>query len=83
MEGKKVSKKVTSKKSKKFYGRIGKKEELQIVGICDTSFNTDEKAVWEVFLLLVNQNLTKASPIYWKTEQIERVCYSPQDFGFE
>ena len=50
----KVLKKVTSKESKMFYGMIGKKEELQIVGIGDASFKTDEKAVGGVVLLLVN-----------------------------
>ena len=60
----KVLKKVTSKESKMFYGRIGKKEEQQIVGISVASFKTDEKAIGGVVLLLVNQDITRASPIY-------------------
>ena len=62
-----------------FYGRLRKKEELQIVFIGDAPFKTDEKVVGGVILLLVYQDFTKASPIYWKTKQIERVCYSSKD----
>ena len=62
-----------------FCGRIGKKEDLQIVGIGDASFKTDEKAVGGVILLLVNQDFTKTSQIYWKKKQIERVCHSSKD----
>ena len=39
-----------------------------MVSICDASFNTDKKAVEGVVLLLVNQDFTKASPIYWETK---------------
>ena len=37
-----------------FYGSIAKKEELQIVGIDNTSFKTNEKAVEGVVLVIVN-----------------------------
>ena len=62
-----------------FYGRIGKKEELQIVGIGDASFKQDEKTLTGIIMLLVNQDFTKACPIYWKTKQIERLCHSSKD----
>ena len=75
----KVLKKVSSKDSEMYYGMIGKKEELQIVGISVASFKTDEKAVGGIILLLVNRDFTKASPIHWKTKQIERVCHSSKD----
>ena len=54
-------------------------KEPQKVGIGDASFKTDEKAVGGVVLLLVNQKFSKASPIYWKMKQIERVCHSSKD----
>lgn len=49
-----------------YYRIINKKEELQIIGIRDTSFKQDEKAVGDIILLLVNKGFTKASPIHWK-----------------
>ena len=58
-----------------FYGRIGKKKELQIVGISDASFKTIEKAVGGVPLFLVNQDFTRVSPIHWKMKQIESVSF--------
>ena len=66
----KVLKKVSSKDTKMFYERFRMKEELQIVGIGDCSFKTDEKAVGGVVLLLVTQDFTRVSPIYWKKKQI-------------
>ena len=47
---------------------IGKKKELQIVGISDASFKTDEKNVGGIILLLVNRYFTKSSLIHWKTK---------------
>ena len=44
----------TSKESKMFSGSIAKKEELQIVGIDNTTFKTNEKAVEGVVLVIVN-----------------------------
>ena len=42
-----------------FYGRTGKKEELQVVGIGYTSFKTDGEDVGGVVQLLVNDNLQR------------------------
>lgn len=67
------------KESKMYYGRIGKKEKFQMVGIGDFSFKTDEKVIGGEVLLLLNQDLTRTSPIYWKTKQFERVCHSSKD----
>ena len=44
--------------------RIGPKDDLIIVGIGDTSFKSDEKAVGGVFLFLSNTSMTKDAPIY-------------------
>ena len=59
--------------------RIGPKEDLIIVGIGDTSFKSDEKAVGGVLLFLSNSSMTRAAPIYWKSKTISRVCYSSKD----
>jgi len=45
----------------------------------DASFKTDEKVVGGVVLLFINQDFIRASPIYWNTKQIERVCHSYKD----
>ena len=50
-----------------------------IVGISDTSLKTGKKAVGGVFLFLTNSSMMRASPIYWKAEQIDRVCHSSKD----
>ena len=59
--------------------RIGLKEDLIIVGIGDTSFKLDDKAVGGVLLFLSNSSMTRAAPIYWKSKTISRVCYSSKD----
>ena len=47
----KVLKKIRAQRSEVFYGRVGDKEDLQIVSIGDASFKTDEKAIGRVILL--------------------------------
>ena len=61
------------------YGEIGVKEDLQLVGVVDASYKTDEKSVGGIILMITNKNLMKASPIMWKSKQIERVCHSSKD----
>ena len=50
-----------------------------VVDIGDASFKTENKAVGGVLLFLTNTAMTRASPIYWKAKQIERVCHSSKD----
>ena len=61
------------------FSRIGPKEDLMIVGIGDTSFKSDDKAIDGVMLFLTNSGMTRASPLYWKSKTISRVCYSSKD----
>ena len=74
-----ISKKVREQESKLKNERIGEKEDLMIVGIGDTSFKTDDKAVGGVFLFLTNSAMERASPTYWKAVHIEYVCHSSKD----
>ena len=48
-----ILKKVRGRDSKLKFERIGEREDLIIVGIGDTSFKTDDKAVGGVFLFLI------------------------------
>ena len=74
-----VLKKVRERESRVKYARIGDKEDLVVVGIGDASFKVDDKAIGGVSLFLANRDLTRASPIYWKSKQIDRVCHSSKD----
>ena len=49
-----VLKKAKERSSKLKFSRIGPKEDLVILGIGDTSFKSEEKAVGEVLLFLSN-----------------------------
>ena len=74
-----VLKKTRERSSKMKFTTIGPKEDKIIVGIGDASFKTEERAVGGVLLFLSNSNMTRASPIYWKSKTISRVCYSSKD----
>ena len=50
-----------------------------VVGIGDTSFKSDDKAIGGVLLFLANEEMMRAAPIYWKSKTIARVCYSSKD----
>ena len=61
------------------FRKIGDNEDLMVVGIGDASFKSDDKAVGGVLLFLTDSKMTRASPIFWKSKQIERVCHSSKD----
>ena len=50
-----------------------------MVGIGEASFKTEDKAGGGVFLFVANSSVTKATSIYWKSKQIDRVCLSSKD----
>ena len=50
-----------------------------VLGVGDTSFKSDDKAIGGVLLFLANEDMTRATPIYWKSKTIARVCYSSKD----
>ena len=74
-----ILKQVHSKESKIKYTHIGNKEDLVIIWIGDASYKQDDRAIEGVILLLANSLFTKASLIYWKSKQIDRVCHSNKD----
>ena len=47
-----------------------------VVGIGDASLKTGDKVIGGVMLFLTNSLMTRASPIYWKVKQIDKVCHS-------
>ena len=74
-----IIKQVHSKESKIKYEYLGNKEDIVIIGLSDASYKQDNKAIGGVILFLANSSFTKASPIYWKSKQIDRVCHSSKD----
>ena len=74
-----ILKKVRERESRIKYEHIGDKGDLMVVGIGDASLKTGDKAVGGVILFLTNSSMTRASPIYWKVKQIDRVCHSSKD----
>ena len=52
---------------------------MQLIGIVDTSYKNDEKSVGGMMLSIVDEKMTKASPVMWKSKHIERVCHSSKD----
>merc|ERR1712002_1265992 len=74
-----IVEKVKKEKNKIVYGRIGEKEKLQIVGIVDASFKNEDKSIGGMMIVLMNEEMTKASPLMWKAKQIERICHSSKD----
>ena len=75
----KIVEKVKKEESKGAFSKVGEKEKLQLIGIVDASYKSDEKSVGRMILMLANEQMTKASPVMWKSKQIERVCHSSKD----
>ena len=55
------------------YPRIAPRDDLILIGIGDASFKSEEKAVGGVFLFLASKEMTRASPIFWKSKTIIRI----------
>merc|ERR1712208_258862 len=58
-------------KNKVIYSRVAEKENMQIVGIVDASYKSDEKSIGGMLIVLANVNITRASPIMWKSKKID------------
>merc|ERR1712177_138170 len=74
-----IVEKVKNEENKIVYGKIGDREDLQVVGIVDASYKNEEKSIGGMMIVLTNENMTKASPLMWKAKQIDRVCHSSKD----
>ena len=75
----KIVGKIKKEENKVVYGRVGDKENMQVIGMVDASYKSDEKSIGGMLIVLANENMTRASPIMWKSKQIERVCHSSKD----
>ena len=74
-----IVEKIKKEENKVVYGRIGDKETLQVIGIVDASYKSDEKSIGGMMIVLADGKMTKASPLMWKAKQIMRVCHSSKD----
>ena len=74
-----VMKKVKERPSRMFYSRIGKKEDLEVIGIGDASYKSDEKSIGGDLIFIKEAHSDRASLVYWKTKQIEKVTHSSKD----
>ena len=74
-----IVEKVKKEENKIVYGRIGDRETLQVIGIVDASYKSDEKIIGGMMIVLADEKMTKASPLMWKAKQIDRVCHSSKD----
>jgi len=50
-----------------------------VIGIVDTSYNSDETSIGGMMIVLADEKMTRASPLMWKSKQIDRVCHSSKD----
>ena len=77
-----VINKAKERPSKIKFSKIAPKDGLMVVGIGDASFKSDYKVIGGVLLFPANEEMTKATLIYWKSKTIARVCYSSKDAIF-
>ena len=75
----KVVEKIKKEENKVMYSKVGENKNLQLLGIIDASYKNDEKSVGGMLLMIADEKMTKASPVMWKSKQIDRVCHSSKD----
>merc|ERR1712243_497390 len=74
-----MGEKVKKEENKVVYGRVGDKDNLQIIGVVDASYKSDEKSIGGMLVMIADERMTVVSPVIWKSKQIERVCHSSKD----
>ena len=72
----KIVRKFRKEKNKVVYRKVGEKEKLQVIGIVDASYKSDEKSIGGMLIMIADDKMTKSSSIMWKSKQIERVYHS-------
>ena len=50
-----------------------------MIGVVDASYKSDEKSIGGMLIMIADDRMTVASPIMWKSKQIECVCHSSKD----
>ena len=73
-----VLKKVREKESKVMFSKIGEKGDLCVMGVSDASYHHDDRSVAGEMIVLGNIRSGKATPIYWRSGVIRKVCVSPK-----
>ena len=73
-----VLKKVREKESRVLFTKIGKKDELSVMGISDASYHHDDRSVAGKLIILGNWKKGRAAPICWRSGVIRMVCVSPK-----
>jgi len=73
-----ILQKVREKESKIVFKKIAEKGSVCVIGIRDASYHQDENAVSGEMILLGNKKMVAASPLYWKSGVIRKVCMSPK-----
>merc|ERR1711989_109619 len=74
-----IVEKVKKEENKIFYRKLGNREDLQMIGIVDASYKSDNPSIAGMIIALTNQDMTKTSPLMWKAKQIVRVCHPSKD----
>ena len=74
-----IVEKIKKEENRVVYEKIGDKEKLQIIGIVDASYKSDQKSIGGMMIVLADEKMTRASPLMWKSKQIDRVCHSSKD----
>ena len=75
----KIVEKVKKEENKVVYGKVGDKENLQIIGVVDASYKSDEKSIEGMLVMIADERMIVASPIMWKSKQMKCVCHFFKD----
>ena len=74
-----IVKKVNIRQSKIKFSKVGRKEDLIIHAVGDASYKSDGPSIGGCLIMLGNKNSDRASPLYWKSKQIQKVCHSAKE----
>ena len=75
----KVIRKIREQENRVVFSKIGTEDNLEIMGAGDASYKSDAKSIGGNVIMMVDKQSSRASPLYWKSKQIDRVAHSSKD----
>ena len=73
-----VLKKVEEKENKVIFGKVSYKKDLCVIAVSDASYHQGEHSVAGEIIILGSKTTKMATPMYWKSGVIRKVCLSPK-----
>ena len=65
---------IGEKESKAVFGKVARKQDICVIGICDASCHQENPTIAEAMMIVGNMKNKRTAPVYWKSGEVNKVC---------